>query len=132
MHMTVANACVHRDACGENNSTSNLLARQAEGVSPTNYFEVDFPDVTKKKAAIIANRQPLHRLLEPNLDPQNISKLHPAFTAVMHSTSTGAFCFVAQPLFFLSIVDSKAVRLTLIMLSASPVLIQPCAEFCCC
>ena len=69
----------------------NLLATQAEGISPTNYFEVDFPNVTKKKAAIIANREPLHRLLEPNLDPQNISKMHPAFAAVMLNRPTNAF-----------------------------------------
>lgn len=70
----------------------NLLATQAEGVSPSKYFEVDFPDVTKKKAAIIANREPLHRMLEPNLDPQGISKPHPTFAAAFLSTPTGAFC----------------------------------------
>ena len=65
---------------------------QAEGVSPTNYFEVDFPDVTKKKAAIIANREPLHRLLGPNLDLQGISKPHATFAAAVLTTPTDAFC----------------------------------------
>ena len=56
--------------------TSDLLcAFQAEAVAPTHYYEVDFPEVTKKKAAIVANREALHRLLGPKLDPQSIGAL---------------------------------------------------------
>lgn len=62
-----------------------MPVQQAEGVCPTQYFEVDFPEVTKKKAAIIANREPLHRLLGPSLDLQGISKLYPRSAAVMLS-----------------------------------------------
>lgn len=47
---------------------------QAEGVSPTHYYEVDFPEVTKKKAAIIANREVLHKLVGHKLDPQGVGE----------------------------------------------------------
>lgn len=59
------------------------LVIQAQGAAPTHYFEVDFPEVTKKKAAIIANREALHKLLGPNLDAQDISKLDVQHHAVM-------------------------------------------------
>ena len=85
----------------------NLLATQAEGVSPSKYFEVDFPDVTKKKAAIIANREPLHRLLGPNLDPQGISKPHPTFAAVFLSTPAGAFCVSCMTLLLFVVCCGK-------------------------
>lgn len=51
---------------------------QAEAVAPTHYYEVDFPEVTKKKAAIVANREALHKLLGLRVDTQSIDqgKIH--------------------------------------------------------
>ena len=45
---------------------------QAEGAAPSHYYEVDFPEVTRKKAAIIANREALQRLVGQKIDAQAI------------------------------------------------------------
>ena len=68
--------------------TLKLLVIQAEGASPTHYYEVDFPEVTKKKAAIIANREALHKLVGPSLDVQDIGKLDESHRAVLSNMST--------------------------------------------
>ncbi|KAL0024734.1 hypothetical protein WJX77_012039 [Trebouxia sp. C0004] len=47
---------------------------QAEGVAPTRYYEVDFPEVTKKKAAIMANRDALHKFVGPGVEQQDIGQ----------------------------------------------------------
>ncbi|KAL0034420.1 hypothetical protein WJX79_001255 [Trebouxia sp. C0005] len=47
---------------------------EAEGVAPTHYYEVDFPEVTKKKAAIMANRDTLHKLIGPKVEQQDIGQ----------------------------------------------------------
>ena len=64
--------------------TSDLLcALQAEAVAPTHYYEVDFPEVTKKKAAIVANRGALHKLLGLRVDTQSIGALPPIRSVVL-------------------------------------------------
>lgn len=60
---------------------------QAEGVSPTHYYEVDFPEVTKKKAAIIANREVLHKLVGHKLDPQGVGTFAPSSAVFEHDTA---------------------------------------------
>lgn len=61
-----------------------MFAPQAEGVAPTHYYEVDFPEVTKKKAAIMANREALHKLVGHKIDPQSIGDSHPRFLYILH------------------------------------------------
>ena len=45
---------------------------QAESAAPTLYFEVDFKEVTKRKAAVIANRDVLHQMVSGKVSPQDI------------------------------------------------------------
>lgn len=45
---------------------------QAERTAPTRYFEVDFKEVTKRKAAVIANRDVLHQMVSGKVSPQDI------------------------------------------------------------
>ena len=52
---------------------------QAEGAAPTHYYEVDFPEVTRKKAAIIANRDTLQKIVGQKLDAQAIGDVPTAY-----------------------------------------------------
>lgn len=45
---------------------------QAEGAAPSRYFEVDFKEVTKRKAAVIAKRDVLHQMVGGRVQPQDI------------------------------------------------------------
>lgn len=77
----------------------SLYAFQAEAVAPTHYYEVDFPEVTKKKAAIVANREVLHKLLGSRLDPQSIGALPSiclACCACVPTDPLSQACFVAH------------------------------------
>lgn len=51
---------------------------QAEGAAPSCYFEVDFKEVTRRKAAVIANRDVLHQMVGGRVQPQDIGVNAPA------------------------------------------------------
>lgn len=56
-------------------TTRDCNSLQAEGTAPTHYFEVDFQEVTKRKAAVIASRDVLHRMVGSKLQPQDVGML---------------------------------------------------------
>jgi len=66
---------------------------QAEGVAPTHYYEVDFPEVTKKKAAIMANRDALHKLVGPGVEQQDIGIFSSPFCLLSQIACSLSCCY---------------------------------------
>ena len=71
---------------------------QAEGVAPTHYYEVDFPEVTKKKAAIMANREALHKLVGPGLEQQDTGIFSSAFCLLSQIACSLSRCYTQSHL----------------------------------
>ena len=64
-----------------------MSALQAEDTSPSHYYEVDFPEVTKKKAAVIAHREALRKLVGPSLNEQDVGKLSAFCGVITHQVA---------------------------------------------